>query len=212
MVGFGTEEQKGRWLPSLASGEVTAAFALTEPEAGSDPSGLKTTAAPDGDGWVIDGGKRFITNAPIAGLFVVFARVRPADAAGSGIAVFLVLADAPGVAVGPKDAKMGQEGAWTSDVTFTEVRVGADALVSGEVDAGFRAAMTVLARGRLHMSAMAVGLMERALDESVAFAAHNRQGGRARSATTSSCRRCSPSRSPCAWPDGRWPPRPPGSG
>ncbi|MFC5820736.1 acyl-CoA dehydrogenase family protein [Nonomuraea harbinensis] len=178
LVGFGTEEQKGRWLPSLASGEVTAAFALTEPEAGSDPSGLKTTAAPDGDGWVIDGGKRFITNAPIAGLFVVFARVRPADAAGSGIAVFLVPADAPGVAVGPKDSKMGQEGAWTSDVTFTEVRVGADALVSGEVDAGFRAAMTVLARGRLHMSAMAVGLMERALDESVAFAAHNRQGGR----------------------------------
>ena len=178
LVGFGTDAQKERWLPSLASGEVTAAFALTEPEAGSDPSGLKTTATPDGDGWVIDGGKRFITNAPIAGLFVVFARVRPADEAGSGIAVFLVPADAPGVTVGPKDAKMGQEGAWTSDVTFDQVRLDADALVSGEVDAGFRAAMTVLARGRLHISAVAVGLMERALDESVEFAAHNRQGGR----------------------------------
>ncbi|MEV4105880.1 acyl-CoA dehydrogenase family protein [Nonomuraea sp. NPDC049649] len=178
LVGFGTDAQKERWLPTLASGEVTAAFALTEPEAGSDPSGLKTTATPDGDGWVIDGGKRFITNAPIAGLFVVFARVRPADEAGSGIAVFLVPADAPGVTVGPKDAKMGQEGAWTSDVTFDQVRLDADALVSGEVDAGFRAAMTVLARGRLHISAVAVGLMERALDESVEFAAHNRQGGR----------------------------------
>ncbi|MFG1942196.1 acyl-CoA dehydrogenase family protein [Nonomuraea sp. NPDC048826] len=178
LVGFGTEAQKERWLPSLASGEVTAAFALTEPEAGSDPSGLKTTAAPDGDGWVIDGTKRFITNAPIAGLFVVFARVRPADAAGSGIAVFLVPADTPGVTVGPKDAKMGQEGAWTSEVAFTGVRLGAEALIGGEVDAGFRAAMTVLARGRLHISAVAVGLMERALDESVAFAAHNRQGGR----------------------------------
>src|SRR5690606_11976199 len=105
LVGFGTDEQKRRWLPSLASGEVTAAFALTEPEAGSDPSGLRTTATPDGDGWVIEGNKRFITNAPIAGLFVVFARVRPADEAGSGIAVFLVPADAPGVTVGPKDAK-----------------------------------------------------------------------------------------------------------
>jgi acyl-CoA dehydrogenase len=178
LVGFGTDEQKRRWLPSLASGEVTAAFALTEPEAGSDPSGLRTTATPDGDGWVIEGNKRFITNAPIAGLFVVFARVRPADESGSGIAVFLVPADTPGVTVGPKDAKMGQEGAWTSEVAFTGVRVGADALIGGDVDAGFRAAMTVLARGRLHISAVAVGLMERALDESVAFAASNRQGGR----------------------------------
>ncbi|MBX6166089.1 MAG: acyl-CoA dehydrogenase family protein [Thermobispora bispora] len=114
LVGFGTEEQKRHWLPRIASGEVVAAFALTEPEAGSDPSGLTTKAVRDGDGWVIDGAKRFITNGPIARLFMVFARVRPADEAGSGIAVFLVPADTPGVSVGPKDRKMGQEGAWTA--------------------------------------------------------------------------------------------------
>ncbi|OBK74004.1 acyl-CoA dehydrogenase family protein [Mycobacterium sp. 1274761.0] len=177
LVGFGTDEQKAQWLERLATGEV-ASFALTEPGAGSNPSGLRTKAVRDGADWIINGDKRFITNAPIADLFVVFARSRPADDNGPGIAVFLVPADAPGVQVGVKDAKMGQEGAWTADVNFTDVRVPAAALVGGSEDIGYRAAMTSLARGRVHIAALAVGIAQRALDESVSYAATATQGGK----------------------------------
>src|SRR6201987_3538548 len=174
--GFGTDEQKARWLEALASGKV-ASFALTEPGAGSNPAGLRTKAIRDGADWLISGEKRFITNAPVADLFVVFARTRPADDAGPGIAVFLVPADTAGVEVGAKDAKMGQEGAWTADVRFTDVRVPPGALVGGSEDIGYRAAMTSLARGRIHIAALAVGAAQRALDESVAYAATATQGG-----------------------------------
>ena len=181
LVGFGTDEQKARWLEGMASGEVVASFALTEPGAGSNPSGLRTKAIRDGStdnaDWLISGQKRFITNAPVAQLFVVFARTRPADDKGPGIAVFLVPADAPGVEVGAKDAKMGQEGAWTADVNFTDVRVPAGALVGGSEDIGYRAAMTSLARGRIHIAALAVGAAQRALDESVTYATTATQGG-----------------------------------
>jgi acyl-CoA dehydrogenase len=178
LVGFGTDEQKATWLESLASGKV-ASFALTETGAGSNPAGLRTKATRDGAAgdWVITGEKRFITNAPVADLFVVFARTRPADDAGPGIAVFLVPADSSGVEVGTKDAKMGQEGAWTADVRFTDVRVPAGALVGGSEDIGYRAAMTSLARGRIHIAALAVGAAQRALDESVNYAATATQGG-----------------------------------
>ena len=178
LVGFGTDEQKATWLESLASGQV-ASFALTEQGAGSNPAGLRTKAIRDGSegDWVITGEKRFITNAPVADLFVVFARTRPADDAGPGIAVFLVPADSAGVEVGTKDAKMGQEGAWTADVRFTDVRVPAGALVGGSEDIGYRAAMTSLARGRIHIAALAVGAAQRALDESVNYAATATQGG-----------------------------------
>jgi acyl-CoA dehydrogenase len=176
LVGFGTDEQKARWLPAIAAGDVVASFALTEPGAGSNPAGLRTVARREGAGWVIDGGKQFITNAPIAGLFVVFAKVEPTPEKGNGIAVFLVPADADGVEVGPKDAKMGQEGAWTADVTLDGVRVGSDAQVGGEPDVGYRAAMTSLARGRVHIAALAVGSAQRALDESLAYVATAKQG------------------------------------
>jgi acyl-CoA dehydrogenase len=179
LVGFGTDEQKSRWLEAIASGDVVASFALTEPGAGSNPAGLRTKAVRDNDDWVISGQKRFITNAPVADLFVVFARTRPADDQGPGIAVFLVPADSEGVEVGAKDAKMGQEGAWTADVNFTDVRVGSDALVGGSEDVGYRAAMTSLARGRVHIAALAVGVAARALDESVTYAATATQGGTA---------------------------------
>ena len=179
LVGFGTEEQKARWLEPMAGGDVIASFALTEPGAGSNPSGLRTRAVRDGQGWVITGQKRWITNAPVADLFVVFARTRPADDNGAGIAVFLVPADAPGVEVGVKDAKMGQEGAWTSDVYLTDVHVGPEALIGGNEDIGYRAALTSLARGRIHIAALAVGAAQRALDESVGFAASATQGGAA---------------------------------
>ncbi|MDA3624060.1 acyl-CoA dehydrogenase family protein [Saccharopolyspora sp. WRP15-2] len=177
LVNFGTDEQKATWLERIASGEVVASFALTEPGAGSNPAGLRTKAVRDGEDWVINGSKCFITNAPLADLFVVFARTRPADDTGPGIAVFLVPADTPGLEVGTKDKKMGQEGAWTADVTFTDVRVPAEALVGGNEDDGYRAAMTSLARGRVHIAALAVGSAQRALDESVVYAATATQGG-----------------------------------
>lgn len=177
LVNFGTDEQKKRWLERIASGEVVASFALTEPGAGSNPAGLRTRARRDGDDWVIDGQKRFITNAPVAGLFIVFARTREAAPKDPGIAVFLVPADTPGVSVGRKDAKMGQEGAWTADVHFDSARVPDSALVGGSEEVGYRAAMTSLARGRVHIAALAVGSAQRALDESVAYAAANTQGG-----------------------------------
>ena len=178
LVGFGTDEQKATWLERMATGEVVASFALTEPGAGSNPSGLRTRAVRDGDDWILNGDKRFITNAPIADLFIVFARHRPADADGPGVAVFLVPADTAGVQVGAKDAKMGQEGAWTADVNFTDVKVPAGALIGGSEDIGYRAAMTSLARGRVHIAALAVGIAQRALDESVAYAATATQGGK----------------------------------
>ncbi|GAA4542394.1 acyl-CoA dehydrogenase family protein [Pseudonocardia xishanensis] len=177
LVGFGTDEQRKTWLERLASGEVVASFALTEPGAGSNPAGLRTRARQDGTDWVIDGRKQYITNAPLADLFVVFARTADPQPGDPGIAVFLVPADTPGLTVGPKDRKMGQEGAWTSDVTLDGVRVPAEALVGGQEAAGYKAAMTSLARGRVHIAALAVGTAQRALDESVAYATQNTQGG-----------------------------------
>lgn len=179
LVNFGTDEQKQQWLEGIASGDVVASFALTEPGAGSNPAGLRTKAIREGEDWVISGEKRFITNAPLADLFVVFARTRPADENGTGIAVFLVPADTEGVQVAPKDRKMGQEGAWTADVHFTDVRVPNSALVGGNEDVGYRAAMTSLARGRVHIAALSVGSAQRALDEAVAYAATATQGGTA---------------------------------
>ncbi len=178
LVGFGTPEQQEQWLPAIASGEVVTSFALTEPGAGSNPAGLRTTAVEQEDGdWIIEGGKCFITNAPLADLFVTFARVRPADADGPGIAVFLVPADTPGVSVSRHDRKMGQEGSWTADVHFDGVRIPASGLVGGDVDLGYRAAMTSLARGRVHIAGIAVGAAQRALDESLRHAAVTTQGG-----------------------------------
>lgn len=173
----GTEEQKKHWLPRLAEGAV-ASFALTEAEAGSDPSGLTTRAVRQGDGYVINGSKRFITNAPLADLFVVFARTGEETSGTKGISVFLVEASTPGVTVGPKDHKTGQAGAWTAEVFFDDVRVGRAALVGGEEGAGFGTAMRSLVRGRVHIAALCVGMAERILEESVAHAATSKQGGR----------------------------------
>ncbi|GAB11347.1 acyl-CoA dehydrogenase [Gordonia araii NBRC 100433] len=177
LVNFGTDEQKAQWLEKIASGEVVASFALTEPGAGSNPAGLRTRAVKDGDEWVIDGEKCFITNAATANLFVTFARTRPADENGPGIAVFLVPAATEGVSVAPHDEKMGQQGAWTSNVSFSGVRVPDSAVVGGDVDTGYRAAMVSLARGRVHISGMAVGAAQRALDESLRHVAVTTQGG-----------------------------------
>ncbi|WP_369252156.1 acyl-CoA dehydrogenase family protein [Geodermatophilus amargosae] len=173
---FGSEEQKKAYLPRLSAGELIGSFALTEAEAGSDPAGLRTSARRDGDGWVVNGAKRYITNAPLADLFVVFARTDPEEKGGRGISSFVVDAEAPGVTLGPRDKKMGQSGAWTSEVFFDDVHVPADALI-GEEGRGYSKALTVLSRGRLHIAALCVGMAQRVLDESVAYASTARQGG-----------------------------------
>lgn len=176
LVNSGTAAQKDAWLPRLASGEVIGAFALTESEAGSDPSALTTTAARDGDDYVIDGAKRFITNAPEADVFMVFART--GGPGSRGISTFLVEKGADGLRVGPSDEKMGQRGAHTAEVFFDGVRVPADALVGTE-GTGFRTAMASLAHGRVSIAAVCVGLAQRILDETVAYAKERSQGGKA---------------------------------
>ncbi|HEY2300966.1 MAG TPA: acyl-CoA dehydrogenase family protein [Acidimicrobiales bacterium] len=176
----GTEEQKSEWLPRLASGEVVASFALTEPEAGSDPSDLATAARRDGADWIINGTKRYITNAPVADLFLVFARSDPEATGSRGISAFLVPATTPGLTVGPKDHKMGQAGAWTADVYLDDVRVANDQVIGGDrgVGKGYGTAMGCLAHGRVHIAALCVGMAERLVDESVAYAKERKQGGR----------------------------------
>ncbi|MGD0247278.1 MAG: acyl-CoA dehydrogenase family protein [Streptosporangiaceae bacterium] len=177
LVMGGTDGQRKQWLPRLASGEVVASFALTEPDAGSDPSSLVTSAVPDGDGWVIDGLKRYITNAPAADLFVVFARTDPQAPRGKGIGVFIVPSGLAGVSVAAKDHKMGQAGAWTADVSFSGVRVPGEALVGEAAAAGYATAMRSLAHGRLVIAGMCVGVAARLIDESVSYARERVQGG-----------------------------------
>ncbi len=175
-----TEEQKVEWLPRVASGEVVASFALTEPEAGSNPSDLKAEAHRDGGDWVVNGTKRFITNAPLADVFMVFARTDPSSKGGRGITAFLVPRETPGLTVGPKDHKMGQFGAWTADVLLDGVRVPRELVVGGEegVGEGYATALECLAHGRVHIAALCVGMAERLVDESVAYARERKQGGR----------------------------------
>jgi acyl-CoA dehydrogenase len=176
----GTEQQKKQWLPLIASGEVTAAFALTEAEAGSDPSGLTTSARREGEDWVLNGAKRYITNAPIADMFMVFARSDPDARATRAITAFLVPRGVPGLTVAPKDQKMGQFGAWTAAVSLDDVRVPAEAVVgeAAGVGTGFATAMRCLAHGRIHISALCVGMAERLVDESVAYAQDRNQSGK----------------------------------
>lgn len=185
----GTEEQKKQWLPQLASGEVVASFALTEPDAGSNPAGLKTVARPAGNPstgsgqageWIIDGAKRFITNAPTADVFMVFARTDPSEQGSRGITAFLVPRETPGLSVGPKDHKMGQFGAHTADVHFDGVVVGAENVIGGEagVGRGYSTAMRCLSHGRIHIAALCVGMAERLVDESVAYSRTREQGGK----------------------------------
>ena len=176
IVNYGTPDQRTRWLPRLAAGQAIASFALTEAEAGSDPSGLTSKAVRDGDRYRVTGVKRFITNAPLAEVFVVFARTDTESTGRHGISALLVPAGAAGVTVGPHDPKMGQAGAWTAEVSFEDVEVSTDALI-GEEGQGFAIAMASLARGRLHIAALCVGMAERALGEAVEYAKTARQGG-----------------------------------
>lgn len=175
----GTAEQKQRYLPRMASGELIGSFALTEPEAGSDAGSLSTSARREGDYLILNGTKRFITNAPQAGVFTVFARTDPNSRTASGVSAFLVDADLPGITLGKKDRKMGQQGAHTCDVIFEDVRVTVDATIGGEknIGKGFATAMKVLDRGRLTISAVCVGVAERLIDDSVRYAIERKQFG-----------------------------------
>lgn len=170
----GTPEQRARYLPRLAAGDLVGSFALTEPDAGSDAMALRTTARRDGDHYVLDGTKRYITNAPVAGLFSVMAKTgkgRGADA----ISCFLIEAGTPGLTIGKIDKKMGQAGALTSDVVFENCRVSASALLGAREGNGFRTAMKVLDKGRLHIAALCVGIAERLIAESVRYAVERKQ-------------------------------------
>eukprot|EP01037_Dinobryon_pediforme_P011584 gene11584-11680_t len=162
LVMFGTEAQKAKYLAGIASGDIITSFALTEPEAGSDSAAVQTRARRDGDHYILDGAKRYITNAGKASLFTVMARTDPDKKGGAGVSAFLVPRDLPGLSVGKSEKKMGQQGAHIHDVIFEGVRVPVENRL-GEEGEGFKVAMQVLDRGRLHIAAVCVGVAERLL-------------------------------------------------
>lgn len=173
----GTEAQKQHYLPKLASGELLSSFCLTEPDSGSDAASLKTSAVRDGEYYVINGTKRFITNAPHAGIFTVMARTNSHIKGSAGISAFIIERNTPGVSLGKRDHKMGQQGAHTSDVIFDNVRVPAEQLIGGVEGVGFKTAMKVLDKGRLHIAAVSVGAAERMLDDALRYAIDRKQFG-----------------------------------
>jgi acyl-CoA dehydrogenase len=173
----GTPEQKAHYLPQVASGELVMSFALTEPDAGTDAASLKTRAELDGDHYVLNGTKRFITNAPRAGAFTLMARTGGPGA--SGISAFIVPGDTPGLKLGKKDKKMGQRGTMTCDVIMENARVPAANIIGGVPGEGFKTAMKVLDRGRLNISAVACGTASRILDEAARYARERKQFGKA---------------------------------
>ena len=180
IVIHGTEEQKRRFLPLLASGEVIGSFALTEPDSGSDAAALRTRAVKDGDDYLLTGTKRWITNANIAGLFTVFARTNAEEAGSKGVSAFLVDANSKGISLGLPYRKMGQQGAHVCDVIFEGCRVPQENIIGGPemIDLGFKTAMKTLDRGRIHISALSVGCARRLIELSVAFAKDRKQFGR----------------------------------
>jgi len=176
LVIAGTPEQKEQWLPKIACGAIITSFALTEPDVGSDSASVKTRAVRDGDVYRISGTKRYITNADKAQLFTVMARTGE-EAGGRGVSAFLVPRDLPGVSIGEPEKKMGQKGARVADVIFDDVPVPIENRL-GEEGEGFRIAMQVLDRGRLHIAAVCVGVAERLIADCVAYASERKQFGK----------------------------------
>jgi acyl-CoA dehydrogenase len=174
----GTSAQKEKYLPRLASGELIGSFCLTEPEAGSDAASLRTTAVRDGDNYVLNGTKRFITNAPEAGLFTVMARTDPTAKGAGAISAFVVEAGTTGLSLGKIDRKMGQKGAHTCDVIFDNCRVPVANLIGEKEGVGFKTAMKVLDKGRLHIAAVATGAAERMLADALRYAMERKQFGK----------------------------------
>ena len=178
LVMFGTDQQKAKYLPGIASGEIITSFALTEPEAGSDSAAVQTRATRDGDHYVLNGSKRYITNANKAHLFTVMARTDPNKPGGGGVSAFLVERNLPGLTVGKPEKKMGQQGAHICDVNFDNVRVPVENRLGAEGE-GFKVAMQVLDRGRLHISSVCIGVAERLITDCVAYASERKQFGQA---------------------------------
>jgi acyl-CoA dehydrogenase len=175
----GTPEQRQEWLPRIASGDIVTSFCLTEPDSGSDSAALRTSAAKDGDGYVINGTKRYVTNAPVAGLFLVMARTQRENLPKNAhITAFLVPRDTPGVRIAGKDRKMGQSGAWSADVYFENVRVPESAIIGGVEGKGFSTAMKSLDRGRISVAAVCVGQARRILHEAARYASERVQFGK----------------------------------
>ncbi len=177
----GTPEQKALYLPRMASGALIASFALTEPDAGSDAASLRTTALrgtdAQGEHYIVNGTKRYITNAPHAGIFTLMARTNPADKGAGGVSAFIVDAKSPGISLGKIDRKMGQRGAHTCDVIFEDCRVPADNLIGHKEGHGFKTAMKVLEKGRIHIAAICVGVARRMLDDALRYAMQRKQFG-----------------------------------
>ncbi len=171
----GTEAQKDAYLPRIASGELMISFALTEPDTGSDAASVKTRGVRDGDDYLLSGTKRYITNATRAGAFTLMARTEGPGA--GGITAFIVPAGLPGLSLGKNDKKMGQRGTRTCDVILDNVRVPAANIIGGVPGKGFKTAMKVLDKGRLHISAIACGMADRILQESVCYAQERKQFG-----------------------------------
>ena len=172
---FGSDEQRARFVPPLARGESLGAFALTESGSGSDAGSLRTTAAPDGDGWVLNGSKQWITNGSRAGTFVLFARTDPGTEGARGISCFVL--DAGHVRVTREEEKLGLNSSTTSDLVLEDVRVSRDRLLYEE-DRGFRVAMATLDGGRIGIAAQALGIAEAAYDVARAYAQERHQFGR----------------------------------
>ena len=175
----GTNEQKSYYLPKLASGEIIGSFALTEPEAGSDAGSLQTKATLEGDEYVLNGTKRYITNAPNAQLFTVFARTDPSTNNSRGVSAFLVDSKLPGISLGQPYKKMGQQGAHVCDVVFENCRVPAAQILGGpeKINQGFKSAMKTLDRGRIHISALSVGCANRLIDLCLNYSLERKQFG-----------------------------------
>ena len=177
IVMHGRQDQKEYWLPKIASGEAIISFALTEPEAGSDAASLKTTAIRDGDHYVVNGTKRYITNANKAHAFTLMARTDPKTPGAKGVSAFVVPSDIPGIHIGKPEKKMGQQGAHICDVVFEDARIPASCLLGAEEGKGSVTAMQVLERGRLHISAVCIGVADRLVEDSVKYAAERKQFG-----------------------------------
>ncbi len=173
----GTPEQKAYFLPKLAAGDIIGSFALTEPGSGSDAASLRTSAVRDGDFYILNGTKRYITNAPEASIFTVMARTDPVKRGAGAISAFIVEKDTPGLTLGKIDKKMGQRGAHTCDVVFENCRVPAANVIGGKEGVGFKTAMKVLDKGRLHIAAVCVGAAERMLDDALRYAMERQQFG-----------------------------------
>ena len=173
----GTETQREEWLPRMASGEATAAFCLTEPEAGSDAGSLRTKALRDGDQYVLNGTKRYITNARQAQVFICMARTDPNSRDAAGISAFIIPAGTPGLSCGPADRKMGQDGSATSEVYFDDVRIPAANLIGGREGGGFKTAMRGINHARLHVAVTCVGQAQRLIEEALAYVMQRKQFG-----------------------------------